>query len=134
MPTVEDRNNNTARWNVYSLKEHFDLALHNLDEKIEQRFTSIKEAVDKADAATEKRFTSVNEFRNTLSDQQRTFIPRNEYEIALRNVDGKVTDVEKKVEKVENMAAGAHNVWAYVISAVSLLIALFAVILNLIKT
>lgn len=37
-----------------------------------------KEAVVKAEAASEKRFDSVNEFRNTLKDQTATFITRGE--------------------------------------------------------
>lgn len=37
---------------------------------------SADRAVAKAEAASEKRFESVNEFRGTLSDQVRLFIPR----------------------------------------------------------
>lgn len=41
-----------------------------------------KDAVDKASVASEKRFDSVNEFRNTLRDQQSLFLQRAEYNAA----------------------------------------------------
>src|ERR1043166_8730510 len=43
-------------------------------------------AIEKAEIATEKRFDAVNEFRNTLSDQQRTFMPRAEIEAILQGM------------------------------------------------
>ncbi len=46
-------------------------------------FAAAKEAVNKAEMATEKRFEGVNEFRSQLADQARTFIPRNEVEQAV---------------------------------------------------
>lgn len=59
------------------------------DHRYSQRFDSqekavasalaaAKEAVSKAENATEKRFDSVNEFRNTLKDQQGTYVTRSE--------------------------------------------------------
>jgi len=43
---------------------------------VEQALNAQQQAVDKAEAAAEKRFASVNEFRGQLSDQVRTFAPR----------------------------------------------------------
>ncbi len=128
---MTEERDNKDRWNVLSLKEYFDLAVTNLDEKIEQRFLSMKEAVNKAETATEKRFEAVNEFRSTLSDQQRTFIPRKEYEVSNCSLDAKVTEVVKKMDKIENMKQGGNVVLAYIISAISLLIAIASFIIKI---
>lgn len=54
-------------WTTETLKEHFDA-----------RFDAVEAAVKTADAANEKRLDNVNEFRATLTDQQKTFITRAE--------------------------------------------------------
>jgi hypothetical protein len=47
-----------------------------------------EKAVVKAEVASEKRFDAVNEFRQQLSDQAATFMPRNEAEVSLnRNAE-----------------------------------------------
>ena len=128
---MDDRNEyNEKRWNVYSLKEYFDMAIAKMDEKIEQRFCAVKEAVDKADKATEKRFEGVNEFRNTLGDQQRTFIPRREFEISIESLSRKIVDIEKHMDKIGNMKAGGNVVLAYIISAISFVVAIVSLILK----
>lgn len=57
----------SGEWNVDTLYTHFT-ALREADML----------AVTKADSANEKRLDSVNEFRNTLKDQQGTFMTRTE--------------------------------------------------------
>lgn len=52
-------------WTIPALKEHFDA-----------RLDAMQEAVRVADAANEKRLDSVNEFRASLSDQQATFVTK----------------------------------------------------------
>lgn len=57
----------TTGWTTETLKEHVDA-----------RFEAMERAVTTADTANEKRLDSVNEFRATLADQQKTFITRAE--------------------------------------------------------
>lgn len=52
-------------------------------------------AVSKAELAAERRFESVNEFRQTLTDQAATFLPRREYESAHASIVEKVESVQK---------------------------------------
>lgn len=60
-------------------------------DKVALALAAAKEAIDKAETATEKRFDSVNEFRAQLSDQAGTFYPRKEAEQRL-------TDLREKIE------------------------------------
>jgi len=105
-----------------SLKEYFDSEIDNIKLLIKNGFQeskdavraaldSQKEAVLKSEAASEKRFSSVNEFRNTLSDQQRNLMPRNEVDILIKAINEKIdalnlttiTRQSKDVGKMEGM-------------------------------
>lgn len=80
-------------WTLDTLYEHLqrqlnDLA-HMLDERrlyqeraVETALSAAKEAVSKAEVATEKRFDAVNEFRGQMADQAAMFLPREEYKTA----------------------------------------------------
>jgi hypothetical protein len=140
--------NTNNKWTIEALKEHYDDILKEYnnvtkerDEKINQHFESLQVAVNKAENATEKRFESVNEFRNTLTDQQRTFMPRSETEIMFKNHEVlhesltlKIDDVSKKLEKIVNMKQGGNVVWAYIISIISLIGVIISIAINLSRT
>jgi SMC interacting uncharacterized protein involved in chromosome segregation len=55
-------------------------------------------AVNKAEIASEKRFESVNEFRETLRDQQTTFIPRGESAALFKAADEKLTAIQSNYD------------------------------------
>lgn len=109
-----------SEWNIDTLKEYIDRILQERNE----RFVAIKEAVNKAEAATEKRFEGVNEFRSQLSDQSRTFIPRSETESMFKSLERQITDLKTNLERLKNVKAGSQVVWAYIIAAISLMIAI----------
>lgn len=54
-------------------------------------------AVAKAEAAADKRFDSVNEFRATFADQQRTYMPRGEVELLNKQLAEKNESLEKEI-------------------------------------
>jgi pyruvate-formate lyase len=71
------------------------------DRRYEQRFLAQEQAakiaidaankaLDKADSATANRFESVNEFRQTLTDQTATFMPRPEITTFLNSLKGEM--------------------------------------------
>ena len=55
--------------------------------------TAAKEAVDKAQSASEKRFDSVNEFRNQLKDQAATFLTRAEYQAFNKQLTDQIASI-----------------------------------------
>jgi len=133
MTDSERHEDNYKRWNVESLKEYFDLAIANLEEKIEQKFCSVKESVNKAESAHDRRLDSMNEFREQLRDQQQTFVEKSTYMSDLKNLNEKINDLKDKLQKIENIKEGGNLVWAYVASAISLIIAIVSVTINLLK-
>lgn len=61
-------------------------------------------ATSKAEAAAEKRFEGVNEFRGTLADQQRTLMPRLEYEVQHKALDEKLGSINKSLnDKIDGL-------------------------------
>lgn len=83
-----------------SLKEYFDSLIQEKEKRYEQRFIAQQTAVDKADAANEKRFESVNEFRNTLKDQQLTFASKIEMNTAFDYVGKNILKNQEDINEV----------------------------------
>lgn len=87
-------------------------------------------AVTKAELATEKRFESVNEFRGTLDNQQRTLIPRSEVSEIVKGLDQKIEQLTKNQDKLEqdvrnsmSERQGVRGGWGYAVGALGFLVA-----------
>ena len=122
---MEDFN---GKLNVVSLKDYVESIVGALEKNIHNRLEQMDKAVCKSECATDKRFESVNEFRAQLGDQARTFLPRQEYEQAHNNLADRIEELKSRFDKVENMKQGGNVVWAYVLSAVSLIGAIIAIV------
>jgi hypothetical protein len=79
-----------------SLREYVDVRFEAQQEAVHAALTSAKEAVAKAEMATERRFENSNEWRNTVETLQRTYMPRTE---ATQN-NGALND---KIEALQKM-------------------------------
>jgi hypothetical protein len=122
-------------WTVETLKEHLECVISAHDRRYEQRFrdqgaagesalNAAKEAVLKAEHASEKRFEGVNEFRAALSDQQRTLMPRAEAELRMAANEAQIkTLLESRVER-RGESRGAQAIWGYIVGAIGLLLAI----------
>ena len=127
------KDNCPTHWSLLSLKEYLESIMEAHKEQDDRLFDMMREAVNKADIATDKRFSSVNEFRAQLADQSRLFIIRTEYETAHKNLEDKIAYIKEKIDKIENMKEGGQAVWVYVASVISFIIALCSVILHFVK-
>ena len=77
-----------------------------MDQSVKSALASFDKAIAKAEAATESRFASVNEFRETLADQARGFLPRTEYLIQNQTLQDKQTATERRVGQLEDRQLG----------------------------
>ena len=95
-------------WTIETLRTHFQRQLDDLRLQLDERHTAqnaavqaallaAEKAVNKAERAAENRFESVNEFRAQLGDQQRTFLPRQEYDVQHRALDEKLNAVAESL-------------------------------------
>jgi hypothetical protein len=83
-------------------KVAIDQALASAKEAVAAALAAADRAVSKSEMAADKRFESVNEFRSTLSDQQRLLMPRSEAELMLKTLSDKL-----EVLRVELASLGA---------------------------
>ena len=120
-----------------SLREHLEAIIAANDRRYEDRFTAAsaavttamtaaKEAVLKAESATERRFESVNEFRNTLADQQRTFIARSEVDVLRQAMTEKVDGLTKTVDRLMAQRQGAASGWGWAVGVVGFVALIYA--------
>src|SRR5688572_29056633 len=77
------------------IQRTFDVAFDAQKEAVRAALASSDRAVLKAELAAEKRFESVNEFRNTLADQQRTLVSRTEVDALVHGVNDKIAALDK---------------------------------------
>lgn len=76
-------------------------------------------AIGKAEKATEKRFDSVNEFRQTLTDQSSTFMPRAEVELGNQRILERLQDLSDRYKYLEGRGSGINVAWLYGLGVVS---------------
>ncbi len=98
-----------SKWTVDTLKAHIEALLAEKDKQIALALTSAEKAVTKAEAATERRFESVNEFRQTLSDQAGTFISRAEYDA-----------LKERIDRGEGHSGGLSDGWKWLVGIAAL--------------
>jgi len=110
-----------------------DAALMAADKAVAAALSAQKEAVTKAEVAAEKRFESVNEFRNTLSDQQRNLMPRSEVEILIKSLNEKLEMLKIREVTEQGKSTGISSSWAMIVGGIAVVSAIIALLLNAIK-
>lgn len=108
-------------------KEAVSAALNAAKEAITAALSASDRAVNKAELASEKRFEGVNEFRNTLADQQRTLMPRAEAEVLFKSMSEKIRTLEIRHTEDASTRQGIGDGWRYALGAIGL----FATILSI---
>lgn len=109
--------------------------LEERDQRYEQRYQAQREsvtaalaaaekAVSKAETASEKRFESVNEFRNTLGDQQRTLMPRSESENLHHAHNDKLLALTQRLDRIEGTKTGTSHGYGIAVGVVGVLLAI----------
>ena len=66
-------------------------------ELIDNRFSYMQKAVDKAEQTLNIRLTGMNEFRDQLKDQTKTFVTTDVFEARLKSIDTKTEGIQRIV-------------------------------------
>jgi hypothetical protein len=125
---------------VEALDKRIDQRFIETDKRLEQRFhgievemregrvqmrsetasalTAAKEAVGKAEAATERRFENVNEFRATLSDQAQTFVSKAEWQSETRGLAARISTLELAQSAIGGRSTGFNASWGVIVQLV----------------
>jgi hypothetical protein len=78
-----------------------DAAFKAAEQAVAVALANAEKAVAKAEAASDARFASVNEFRQALTDQTATFLPRIEYDTAHQALADRITANADRVAALE---------------------------------
>jgi hypothetical protein len=87
-------------------------------------------AVLKAETATEKRFESVNEFRQTLSDQTRSFLRISEHTVEMTAVNERLSRTDDALRQLQVWQGNIAGRMAVIAAAMTIVIALVSVLAN----
>jgi hypothetical protein len=121
---------NISGWTVDTLKEHFEARLNAQRTAMEAAFAASEKAILKAEAAAERRFESVNEFRGQLTDQTRTFLPRETFESIVGQWGDWRAQVDARLNQTQGAGAGTDRVVGYLLGGACVVVAVVAVVAN----
>ncbi len=126
--------------NNVSLRDYLNLLINERDRQYDQRFQAQQQSVDaalaaadkatnKADEAIEKRFDSVNEFRQTLSDQALNFANKQAVEAALIGINDKIDGLTTRLDRIQGTDEGITDYRGFIYAAVGVLISIALLVL-----
>jgi hypothetical protein len=101
-------------------RQVLDVSIKAVEDKAGLAQVSSKEAVLKAENATEKRFESVNEFRSTLTDQANRLATKDEFKQFQNSVNGKMNELTARIGKIEDLKQGSEGSKTALIAGVTL--------------
>ena len=110
-----------------------DAALAAQKEAVLTAMVAAERATTKAETAADKRFESVNEFRQSLTDQTATFMPRTEAVSRMDSLAEKIDDLKSRVGAFQGRSAGLNAGWVYLLGAVAAGSTLISIILMIIS-
>lgn len=93
---------------ITALRDAFRQEISHQKELTAQALASSDKAITKAELAYDKRFEGVNEFRNQLSDQTATFIPRTEVDIRFKALEDRMGEMALTMRGTAAHGEGGH--------------------------
>jgi hypothetical protein len=126
-------------WTIKTLHRHLSLLIAESDRRYEERFKatekltdqamdSAKEAVVKAELATEKRFDNANEWRDAMTDRDKLYVPREAFDAQANALSQKVQSLELRLEKQEGRTIGGKETSQRMIAIVGAILALLEIV------
>ncbi len=101
-------------------------------EALDAALASSERAIAKAEASTEKRFEAVNEFRQTLADQQKNFATNSEVYLRFTALEEKVNTAFSILNEAKGRASGSlgaqSTVIAFIVAGVAIAGLIFTIL------
>lgn len=110
-------------------RDYVDRRFEDLEKAVTVALSSAEKAVVKAETATEKRFEATNEFRQQLSDQTNTFIPRPEYAAQYKSLEEKVSMLTDRMNQDKGQDISMGKIYA-AIGAVGAILGIIVILAN----
>jgi ABC-type uncharacterized transport system involved in gliding motility auxiliary subunit len=121
-----------------TLREYLEALIKNLELRMEEHFTAQDKANELYALAQEKRLDSMNEFRESLKDQTKTYITRSTLEARSAVVDREIKSNREEIEslklsraEIEGKASQNALYISYAISLLALLTGIIGIVFRL---
>lgn len=118
---------NVTAANMISQKEAITAALVSAKEALTAAMAASEKAITKAEEANEKRFASVNEFRQTLADQQAGFATKSEVFLRINALEDKLATALTTLSENRGKSQGANWMWGIFVGVVGILLTIVSV-------
>lgn len=119
---------------ISNIKESFRDHILGVRDTLQALILSQDKAIQKAEAAAEKRFESVNEFRATLSDQQRDLATKSEVNLRFTAIEERLTMSIENAREMLGRGQGLAAGWGYLVGAIGIGAAIVTLVVLLVKT
>lgn len=83
-------NGDASGWTIATLKEYVDVRFEGIKENIGRAERVAETRAEKLESETRARFENVNEWRTTYADVQSRFMPRAEFDRAIKSLTDKI--------------------------------------------
>jgi hypothetical protein len=103
---------NKSDWSIETLKEYFEKVLAEKDKAINIALAAAKEAVGVAEANSEKWRSNANEWRGAMTDREKTFVSRAEFESYKTSADKALSLEKERADKGQ----GKNEATKYIIA------------------
>jgi hypothetical protein len=94
-----------------SLKTHFDKVIEDLEKRIDQRFDSMQEAVNKAEKAADERAEKANEWRAQYNQQEEILLRKDEFKAEHRILQVEIKTIDNKIASVSKLVYIGLGIW-----------------------
>jgi hypothetical protein len=113
---------------VSHLAASFTERMAGMRRELEAAGEAAKEAVTKAENATEKRLEGLNEFRQQLSDQNSSFLPRETFQATVDGWGEWRTTIEARLSQTQGESSGKTEQRTSIYATIATIVAVLAVI------
>lgn len=109
-------------------EEKSRLLIEANDRRADQRFEMQQAALKAALDSSDRRLEGMNEFRKTVDDQQRLFLPRAVAETKWTAQDEKTLYILARLERLDGQKSGVSAVWLVILGAFGLIGTVLAIL------
>jgi hypothetical protein len=118
---------------ISDLDRVMTLAIEELEKRFNENTESIQQSTILKAEVIEKRLESMNEFRNALSDQSKTFYTMPQHEIFAKMIEADLRILREARAEQAGMAKQSSVMWAFACSGIAAVCSIVAMILHFVK-
>ena len=120
------------RYPKYTDRDYFTLWLNKLSEQLDERFRTQQEAIKLSQDVINARLEGMNEFRATISDQNKNYITKAEYGAKLEAINTDLRILREAKAVAEGKASQSSVIFLGVVSVIGLLVSLISLVVKFI--